>query len=634
MQKQKINKRAFTLIEVLIVIAIIAILFVVVFTTMDTAVDKAKIAGVQNDFRSYQLAIEAVALENDGFNTFGWDLGDLNGDRICNSYDEKDTNKNGIQDANEEDFTGVYISSETWTDIYTLINPADPNDYTAITNLQKALNKKLDPELQIIIDIDGNITMMNDAKDPWGNQYAGKYLTNATSEAASLWNTDTSMISTGDYLDRGAIVLWSTGANGNFGTKVKVDGGLVSSITSLIDAETPDSNPDGSDDIVMSIIYSYRNGFGQAGTTTLGFSNNQTFLAMGPKPVSIFNPNPTPDNKPNTEEVPDNNSDNIDDVNTNNNNKPEDNLQTEQIQYEMLTGDHKLINKNNMSFTSSADFDKFVRVEINGTEIDESNYVVENNNTTIVFNSDFFDTIKNTEDPLVLRIVSNDGWAECVVEIEKEEPLQTLQDYTWETLQWLSQRNLSSDVLSEIYGIKVGDKKIHNGIEYTLVDIDNYNGFVFMYDTGLSMQANTHNSNVGGYKSSNLQKEVDKLYSSMDSDIKKVIKNVHVDFSTNPNSNNSIDSVPCHLFVPSIKELNFMISYNTPGWDNEGDVFEWFETNENALINMFGEYNVWLRSIDYSNTTNFQYAMSGYSAWSSSFAATSEMHVFACFVIG
>ena len=49
--------------------------------------------------------------------------------------------------------------------------------------------------------------------------------------------------------------------------------------------------------------------------------------------------------------------------------------------------------------------------------------------TTIVFNSNFFDTIKNTEDPLVLRIVSNDGWAECVVEIEKEEPLQTLQDF-------------------------------------------------------------------------------------------------------------------------------------------------------------------------------------------------------------
>ena len=77
-----------------------------------------------------------------------------------------------------------------------------------------------------------------------------------------------------------------------------------------------------------------------------------------------------------------------------------------------------------------------------------------------------------------------------------------------------------------------------------------------------------------------------------------------------------------------------MISSNTPGWNNEGDVFEWFEINENALINMFGEHNVWLRSIDYSNSTNFQYAMSGYTAWSSSFAATTEMHVFACFVIG
>ena len=65
-----------------------------------------------------------------------------------------------------------------------------------------------------------------------------------------------------------------------------------------------------------------------------------------------------------------------------------------------------------------------------------------------------------------------------------------------------------------------------------------------------------------------------------------------------------------------------------------GATYSSFETNENALVNMFGEYNVWLRSIDYSNTTNFQYAMSRYSAWSSSFAATTEMHVFACFVIG
>jgi prepilin-type N-terminal cleavage/methylation domain-containing protein len=72
----KYNRKAFTLVELLIVIAIIGILFVVLVSKVDFATDKAKATGVQTDFRSFQVAFETVSRENSGFNTLGWDTGD------------------------------------------------------------------------------------------------------------------------------------------------------------------------------------------------------------------------------------------------------------------------------------------------------------------------------------------------------------------------------------------------------------------------------------------------------------------------------------------------------------------------------------------------------------------------------
>ena len=61
------TRKAFTLVELLIVIAIIGILFIVLISKVDFATDKAKISGVQSDFRSLQVALHTVATENDGF---------------------------------------------------------------------------------------------------------------------------------------------------------------------------------------------------------------------------------------------------------------------------------------------------------------------------------------------------------------------------------------------------------------------------------------------------------------------------------------------------------------------------------------------------------------------------------------
>ena len=117
------KRKAFTLVELLVVIAIIGILFVVLISKVDFATEKAKAAGVQTDFRSYQLAIETVARENAGLSTLVDD------------------------DASGEE------------------------KYAA---LEAALNKNLDPKLRVEFDADGKIS--TEAKDPWKEQYIGEYL--------------------------------------------------------------------------------------------------------------------------------------------------------------------------------------------------------------------------------------------------------------------------------------------------------------------------------------------------------------------------------------------------------------------------------------------------------------------------
>ena len=250
--KSFIKKRAFTLIELLIVIAIIGILFIVLVSKVDFATDKAKATGVQTDFRSFQVAIESVAKEHAGLATFGWDTGDTNGNRIRDSYDKGDTNKNGKQDPGEV-FIGSKTYGETWTNVYTLTNPADANDKSAIVALEAAINKNLDPKLYITINDDLTIAMANGAQDPWDTEYHGYYITNATV----------------DNKDRGAIIIYSNGANQEWGSEHSISNGVVT-------VNVPGNNVYGKDDYSVAVVYTYANGYGEVKTSTSGFSNNQT----------------------------------------------------------------------------------------------------------------------------------------------------------------------------------------------------------------------------------------------------------------------------------------------------------------------------------------------------------------------
>jgi prepilin-type N-terminal cleavage/methylation domain-containing protein len=278
--KTKFNKKAFTLVELLIVIAIIGILFVVLVSKVDFATDKASTTGVQTDFRSFQIAFETVSREKAGFNSLGWDTGDNaggitkdgpvtiggvnytyanadkdGGDRVRNSYDKGDMNLNGICEEGET-WTGQKLYTETWTGIYTLDNPADADDKSAYIDLEKAINTNLDPALRVSIDPENKtIYMANGYQDPWKTEYHGFYLTNAAV----------------DGKDRGAIVMYSDGPNKVFGSEQTIANGIVT-------VTVKNGGINGQDDLALVTCYTYNNGYGEVATMTEGFSNNQQFL--------------------------------------------------------------------------------------------------------------------------------------------------------------------------------------------------------------------------------------------------------------------------------------------------------------------------------------------------------------------
>ena len=404
--KRVFNKRAFTLIELLIVIAIIGILFIVLVSKVDFATDKAKATGVQTDFRSFQTAFEQVARENSGFATLGWDTGDDNGDRIRNSYDKGDNGagggiaQNGIQDGTEV-FVGSKTYGEDWTGTYTLVNPDDSKDASAFVALENAINANLDPKLHITItpnaDASGNltgsaaITMANQARDPWKNEYAGAYITNATI----------------DSLDRGSIIMYSTGANGNLGVNYSVSGGLVG-------VEVPGNNVDGKDDYVLSVTYSYANGYGEVQTGTAGFSSNQSTLTSTP---IIDNGVNAGGMSAGTGSVPGGNGGNDAGGNAGENGgqTPSEPVAPGEGGYSMTashTGEIRVsapeIN-NPVVFRSSAVLSKFVGVKVDGEFCDYSDFIVESGSTIITFRYAFLKTLENGTHEV--EIVSTDGTA-------------------------------------------------------------------------------------------------------------------------------------------------------------------------------------------------------------------------------
>ena len=512
------KKKAFTLIELLIVIAIIGILFIVLVSKVDFATDKAKATGVQTDFRSFQLAFEQVAKENAGFNTLGWDSGDTNCDRVRNSYDVGDTNKDGVQDSGET-WTGRKAYTETWTGVYTLVKPGtNVYDEEVIAKLETAINANLDPKLHITIGTDGIITMANGAQDPWNKEYHGRYLSNAGA----------------DKLDRGVIIMYSDGANGENGSADGIAGGLVN-IT------TPGSNKDGKDDYALATVYTYANGYGEVKSITYGFSNNQSFGDANDVPV-------TPVGQAPSVVVP----------------TPGD-------------GTGSLPTPN-----------------LNGA--------VANSVSSIA--------------------------------------------YEWAELQTLAQANLSADELRDTYGIEVGDYKEVNGVKYVLVDLDGneYDGFVFMYNTNIikSIYALAHNN--GGYANGPLKSFVNNFYVNLtDSNLKDVIKEVTItcnsgELDANGTNTNgmSIYTTEVHMFLASAKELGMDVSTSGYTYDKEGTRFDLFtdSSSRKTFMNSVGLNNLWWTRTSVSNNGNAACVVHNNDGGFYSIATNGSAFIVPCFVIG
>ena len=114
--KKSDKKRAFTLVEILIVVAVIGILFVTLVPRIDFAGDKARETGVKTDFRSFELAAEQVLRENAGIGEFCDASGDaditkLAGDNGINLYLDK---------ALQFDTSGECAKQDQWNQEYTM----------------------------------------------------------------------------------------------------------------------------------------------------------------------------------------------------------------------------------------------------------------------------------------------------------------------------------------------------------------------------------------------------------------------------------------------------------------------------------------------------------------------------------
>ncbi|MCR4719097.1 MAG: type II secretion system GspH family protein [Firmicutes bacterium] len=79
------KRKAFTLVEILIVVAVIGILFVALVPRIDFAGDSAREAGIKSDFRNFQLAAEQYLREKIGLEECE-NISDLCADDKMNMY--------------------------------------------------------------------------------------------------------------------------------------------------------------------------------------------------------------------------------------------------------------------------------------------------------------------------------------------------------------------------------------------------------------------------------------------------------------------------------------------------------------------------------------------------------------------
>lgn len=161
-KNKKARAAAFTLVEILIVVAVIGILFVALVPRIDFAGDKARETGVKTDFRSFELAAEQVIRENGGladFTSATTDAGSialLCGTNGLNLY---------LDEAMKFSNAGVSNKKDQWNQNYTLQITKDadddnPNNGTIIfiSNGKDSTKSTVDDNYALVVTVvDGRI---------------------------------------------------------------------------------------------------------------------------------------------------------------------------------------------------------------------------------------------------------------------------------------------------------------------------------------------------------------------------------------------------------------------------------------------------------------------------------------------
>ena len=283
MNFQKLRKKkAFTLAELLVVIGIIGILFVVLISKVDFATDRAKMTGVQTDFRSFQHAFETVARENQGFDS----LVKADDKLLSTSDSDKHAEKyKALLDAINKDLDPklklcVFDATVTGDNVAGTANIAEYGKGAT----------KYDPEDTAAACIFVTIS----AKDPWKEAYIVYYRPGQIDAKGSLHGNRGSLtvISKGPNLDEESVwvntvdeattkyddtegLICDTAKTTEGATNIADlgDGKLFTTGKYMKDVKAAD---DKADDLSMTVTYSFMKGYGEILHITEGFSNNQT----------------------------------------------------------------------------------------------------------------------------------------------------------------------------------------------------------------------------------------------------------------------------------------------------------------------------------------------------------------------
>ena len=234
----------------------------------------------------------------------------------------------------------------------------------------------------------------------------------------------------------------------------------------------------------------------------------------------------------------------------------------------------------------------------------------------------------------------------------------SLTNYSWTELNFLASAQYDVDTYRNIYNIKPGDTKVENDITYMLVDLDGneYEGFVFMYNSGTYTQMNPDNTNDGGYGVYAMN-QVELLYNHMSPELQASIKPVNITYSEGKTLYQTIASHtttnPLHLFMASYKEIGFVVKNSLIEPNKykelaaEGECFDYFlydfENAENDRrfhfmevmglnpVSIHTEY--WGLRSTYTYMPNYFYCAYQY-GYSHYVPSTNEVLIVPCFVIG